>query len=143
MPFGTPQTTGETIYDGIDLGKKVGMIKGFGIGFGKNKIMKERDFFEVYIPALELALSNDSHNLVFHVRSPEFYIDKKHLQDVDTFIENHSHYSHFFDMVAYFFDAKSHYFESINGENIDSYKRKILELINIYREKFNLDKRLS
>ena len=86
--------------------------------------MDNKDFFKIYIPALELALNNDSINYGYYVRGPEYYIKKKYQNQIDSFIENSTEFSIFFDMVGYYFDSISHNFHNIQGVKLNDYKKK-------------------
>ena len=100
--------------------------------------MNTEDFFRIYVPALDLALRHDSENLGYHVKPPEDYIDDKYLDMVDAFIEKSTLYSEFFDMVGIYFDAKSHYFNEIQGEDIKDYKKRIIQYSESIKKSYNL-----
>ena len=94
--------------------------------------MKTEDFYKIYIPALEKAFQNDSINLGFYVKSPEDYLDlDDELADkVEQYLEEHE--DTFLEKVAYYFDAKSHHFRSVQGVKIDLYKADLVaEIVKI------------
>lgn len=98
--------------------------------------MDIRYFYEIYIPALELALEEDHINNGFHVKGPEDFLDKNTAFNIDLFLEKNE--DKFTEKVAYYFDAKSHNFPSIEGIDIDEYRLNILRQIREIKDKFKL-----
>ncbi|RXM49683.1 MULTISPECIES: hypothetical protein [unclassified Chryseobacterium] len=96
--------------------------------------MKPQDFYKIYLPALEKAFQNDEVNDGFYVKGPEEYIDSIFLDEVTQYLEENE--DAFLEKVAYYFDAKSHYFPSINEIDIDVYKKELRD--EILRIKMNL-----
>ena len=90
--------------------------------------MELTKFYKTYIPALEKALEADDINDGFHVKDPMFFIElpENELNEFDLFLDKISGDDMFLDNVAYYFDAKSHYFKEIQGKNIDEYKKEII-----------------
>jgi len=101
--------------------------------------MDNTTFYSIYIPALEEALENDHIDYGFHVKGPDFYIDKKYLIDVDSYIQNSGDNEDFFNRIAYYFDAISHNFPNILGVTLYTYKKNILENIESLKQKYNLN----
>ncbi|MDW9382600.1 hypothetical protein [Chryseobacterium sp. JV558] len=87
--------------------------------------MKKEEFYKIYIPALEKAFQNDSINLGFYVKSPEDYIDDEVLCQIDQYLEENEDI--FLENIAYYFDAKSHNFSSVQGIKIDLYKTVLID----------------
>lgn len=79
--------------------------------------METKDFYKIYIPALEKALENDSINAGFYVKPPEDYLGSELAKQVVEYLEEKE--DSFTEKVAYYFDAKSHHFPSIQNINID------------------------
>jgi hypothetical protein len=102
-------------------------------------MMLPSEFFKLYIPALEIALESDSQNLGYYVKGPEDYLDDSLLPSIDEFIESKSAYSPFLDMVGIYFDARSHYFTEIDGENINHFKGRIANCLEKYKKEFKID----
>jgi len=98
--------------------------------------MEKKDFYKIYIPALELALNNDSINYGFYVKSPEDYLDDQIAKQLTEYLENNEDY--FTEKVAYYFDARSHNFPSIQNINIDDYKNDLISEIFEIKKKFSL-----
>ncbi len=90
------------------------------------------DFYKKYIPALEIALSNDDLNTGYNVYDPSFYLDLsfEEQMEFDLFVDKLSGKNVFLDMVSYYFDAKSHNFPNIQGVDLNEYKRDIIERMN-------------
>ncbi|MDR3022480.1 hypothetical protein [Chryseobacterium sp.] len=92
--------------------------------------MKTEDFYKIYIPALEKAFQNDSLNLGFYIKSPEDYLDDEVSAQIDHYLEENENV--FLEKVAYYFDAKSHNFSSVQGVKIDLYKADLIaEMVKI------------
>ncbi|MBP2615675.1 hypothetical protein [Chryseobacterium jejuense] len=89
--------------------------------------MKTQDFYKIYLPAIEKALQNDEVNEGFYVKSPEDYIDPESIEEVIRYLEEKE--DAFLEKVAYYFDAKSHNFPSIQGVEITIYKKQLVEWI--------------
>jgi hypothetical protein len=90
------------------------------------KAMKQEDFFRIYLPALERALENDEINSGFYTKNPEDFIEEKYQQEIEEHIENTDEYKFFLNWVIDYFDAKSHYFDSINDIPIYEFRNKII-----------------
>lgn len=101
--------------------------------------MDHKFFFSLYLPALESALANDTNNVGFHVFGPSYYIPDDYAYDCDYFTDNTPEHDVLFNAVGYYFDAKSHYAESIMGINIQIYKNYVLNLINFYKHKYEIE----
>lgn len=102
--------------------------------------MKKKEFFKVYIWALEKALENDNINHGYMVSGPEWYIDDQDLRNqMDLFEEsNFERYRSLFEKVAIYFDAKSHYFNEIGQINIEKYKDILQKEILAFKKKFDM-----
>ncbi|WP_213278326.1 hypothetical protein [Chryseobacterium indologenes] len=95
--------------------------------------MKTEDFYKIYIPALEKAFQNDSINWVFYVKSPEDYLDDEVSAQIDQYSNENGDV--FLEKIAYYFDAKSHNFSSVQGVKIDLYKAELIdEMVKIKKE---------
>lgn len=95
--------------------------------------METKDFYKMYIPALEMALKNDFINEGFYVKSPEDYLDGLLAREVGDYLEHNE--NDFIEKVAYYFDAKSHNFPSVQNISIDDYKEDLIkEILNIKRD---------
>jgi len=100
--------------------------------------MDDKTFFSIYLPALSKSFENDHINYGFHVKSPEYFIEESQLTDIDSYLESDTIYDDFFDMVGYYFDAKSHNFPSIDGIEINRYKNKIKYKAEEIKTKLNI-----
>ncbi|RFS17095.1 hypothetical protein [Emticicia sp. C21] len=100
--------------------------------------MEDKEFFEIYINALEKALNNDEVNYGFSVYAPYDYIDDdallKRLEKFES--DNYNRFSHFFDLIAFYFDAKSHYFDTVGKYSVEEYREKVIKELNTIKEKF-------
>ncbi len=99
--------------------------------------MEKKDFYKIYIPALELALHNDSVNYGFHVKSPEDYMDDQTAGQLVDYLEHHE--DDFTEKVAFYFDARSHNFPSIQNRAIDEYRGFLIEEISKIKNEFLSD----
>ncbi len=103
-------------------------------------MMKEKEFFRIYIPALEKALLEDNINYGFSVLAPDWYIEDEDIRKEiylfeETYFEN---YKDLFQNVALYFDAKSHGFNKINGILVSKFKEVLHEIISEYKKKFQI-----
>lgn len=89
--------------------------------------MNKLDFYREYLPALLKALDEDSTNYGFRVNSPEFYMDKSKVKEIELFMKAELSNDKFIELVENYFDAKSHYADTINGVPLDFLKSQILE----------------
>lgn len=89
--------------------------------------MKPHEFYKIYLSALEKALQNDDVNEGFYVKSPEDYIDPLCIEEVIQYLEENE--DEFLEKVAYYFDAKSHNFPSIQGVSIDVYRKQLEDCV--------------
>ncbi|SIR54484.1 hypothetical protein SAMN05880573_12634 [Chryseobacterium sp. RU33C] len=96
--------------------------------------MEKKEFYKLYIPALELALKNDSVNYGFYVKSPEDYLDDKTARQIIDYLDDNE--DDFTERVSYYFDAKSHNFPSIQNIDIDEYKKDLIEKISKIKKDF-------
>lgn len=97
--------------------------------------MEKEDFYTIYIPALEKAFQNDSINLGFYVKSPEDYLDDEAVSQVDQYLKQYE--DQFLERTACYFDAKSHGFPSIQGVDIDLYKLKLMDEMNVLKKEYS------
>lgn len=99
--------------------------------------METKEFYELYIPALEKALKNDSINELFYVKYPEDYLDDEITKQVVGYLEEKE--DAFTEKVAYYFDAKSHNFPSIQNICIDDYKEDLIKEISRIKKEFLIE----
>jgi len=102
--------------------------------------MDKKEFYKYYLPALNKALASDERkNEDFFVKGPEFYIQvsEDKLKEIDIYLGQTAGKDKFLDNVAYYFDAKSHGFDEINGVNIKKYKENLRNEILVFKEKYN------
>ncbi|WP_080779089.1 hypothetical protein [Chryseobacterium phocaeense] len=104
------------------------------MGKEDGRVMKEKDFYNIYIPALEKALENDNINYEFYVKSPEDYLDDDLSKKISNYLEENE--SSFTEKVSYYFDAKSHNFPSILNINIEDYKANLIREMLEIKKKF-------
>ena len=103
--------------------------------------MNEKEFFSLYIPALEQALLNDDTNDDFSVLGPDWFVkDKSKLEKIYSFEdENFEKYKSLFQNVAYYFGAKSHNFNTINGIKKEIFKNNLgVEILKL-KKKYNIE----
>jgi len=102
--------------------------------------MNKQEFYKYYIPALIKALEFDNVCDGFYTKGPEQYIilpDDK-MKEIDMYLDKSSGKDSFLDKVAYYFDAKSHNFNKINGVLIEDYKRSLEKELILIEKKFNI-----
>lgn len=100
--------------------------------------MNKREFFHIYLEALEEALENDHHNYGYLVWSPDFYMEPETVQQIEAFIEKELADDDFINFVEYYFDAKSHNFPDVGKVNIEDARRYIIEEIARIRAEYAL-----
>lgn len=100
--------------------------------------MEDKEFFDIYLEALNKALDNDNVNYGFSVYNPNDYIeDELLLKKLESFEEmNYERFKNFFDLVSFYFDAKSHYFDSVGKFSIDEYRKKLIEASDTIKKRF-------
>ncbi|TSE03484.1 hypothetical protein [Aquimarina algiphila] len=96
--------------------------------------MTKKEFYQVYIPALEKALDTDHVNLGFNVKGPEDYIDPELQVKLEKYLEKNE--DNFLEKVAYYFDAKSHNFPSIGETPIEVCKVELVNEIHRIKAEF-------
>lgn len=103
--------------------------------------MTSLEFYKIYIPALELALSNDDVNYGFLVKGPESYLNLSHydLTLFECYLDEIGEKNDFIDKVAYYFDAISHGFLEIDGRSIVVYRNEIVIEMKRIKLKYNID----
>ncbi len=103
------------------------MTRTSGVDF-KYIDMKEREFLNIYIPALKKALENKNSIDGNNIPSPDWYIENEILRkETDLYIEkNINKYNNLFDSVGIYFDAISHGFETIDNLTLKEVKQNIL-----------------
>ena len=89
--------------------------------------MNQLVFYKLYIPALIKALLNENNWEQFNVKGPEHFLDvsDQKQKEIEIYLDQVAGQDKFLDDVAYYFDAKSHGFDEINGIKIDIFKGKL------------------
>lgn len=100
--------------------------------------MEAREFYIIYLKALEEALANDHINYGFLVKAPDFYIEEEYLILAENFIDGRTEGVDFLDRVGYYFDAVSHNFPSINNIPIEKYRQSILSQMQEIKAIYNI-----
>jgi hypothetical protein len=97
-------------------------------------ILPDPLFVQIYMEALEAALSNDNINLGFHVKGPEDYIDDRYIISAEVVIsDNHDRYSKLFEMVDSYFDSLSHYSNDVDGIEAELVRDELFKFILDYK----------
>ncbi len=97
--------------------------------------MDRIEFYSYYIPALNKAL--EALKIELHrefISGPELFLEAPNsiLMEIDNYIDNNSGKDEFLDLVGYYFDAITHGFTSIDGEDIEKCRLKIIKMIDEY-----------
>ena len=90
--------------------------------------MTEKEFFSLYLPALEQALAHDHENHGFHVMCPSFFVPKEHSLELEIFTDILK--NDFIDMVEEYFFALSHYEDNWRGIGINVVRDMIINRMN-------------
>jgi hypothetical protein len=98
--------------------------------------MKKEEFYKIYIPVLEKTFQNDSNNWGGYVKSPENYLDDELTDKIEQYLEEHEDV--FLEKIAYYFDAKSHNFPSVQNVLIDLYKADLIDEMSLIKKKFSI-----
>lgn len=99
-------------------------------------------FYRYYIPALEQALSEENINKpIYSIKDPTQFLvgDKNILREIDLFLDDNAGKNTFLDMVAYYFDAISHNFLTINNININDIRFLIWENIYDIKKRYDIN----
>lgn len=92
--------------------------------------MDKKDFYKIYLPALEQAFREDNE---IEIPDPERYIaDVVKSKQVSLYVDNFS--DNFIDKVGYYLDARGHNFREIDGVPIDEYKKEIIDEMAILKK---------
>lgn len=103
--------------------------------------MSQLDFYRYYIPALIKALTNENSWEQFNVKGPEHYLnisDEKQ-NEIEIYLDQIAGQDKFLDDVAYYFDAKSHGFNEIDGVKIEDYRKNLENEILKYKKKYGIE----
>lgn len=103
--------------------------------------MNKLEFYTYYIPALTNALVNENSWEQFNVKGPEYYInvsDEKQ-KEIDVYLDQLAGQDKFMDEVAYYFDAKSHGFNKIDGVKIEDYRKRLENEILKCKTKYGIE----
>jgi len=98
--------------------------------------MELKEFYRIYIPALEIAMNDKEPLGSFSVKGPEYYIDDNLRYDIAMFLDKNEDY--FLERVAYYFDALDHNFPSIQGKSMEKYAKELKEDIDKIKKEFDL-----
>ena len=103
--------------------------------------MNPLEFYKLYIPALIKALVNEDNWEQFNVNGPEHFLDvsTQKQKEIETYIDQLAGQDEFLDNVAYYFDAKSHGFDEINGVKIEIFKGKLENEIFKYKKIYQIE----
>ncbi|RNL68612.1 hypothetical protein ED312_23120 [Sinomicrobium pectinilyticum] len=99
--------------------------------------MDQKEFYKYYLPALAKALESDNNVSDFYIKGPEAFIEASEhkLREIEICLDTASGSNEFLDSVAYYFDAKSHGFNEIDGEKLCAYKERIkVKMLSIKSE---------
>lgn len=101
-------------------------------------IMEQIEFYKYYIPALIKALECENNWEQFNIKSPDFYLNvsEEKQREIEIYLDKIAGQDAFLDNVAYYFDAKSHGYNNINGIKIDAFRKKLIDEILNYKRKF-------
>lgn len=102
--------------------------------------MTDTEFYTIYLPALEKALANDYINHGFHVKGPDYYINTIYLNKIYDYPDIAGSDNNFLNRVAYYFDARSHNFPSIQGISIEDYKKAIIIDMDRLKKEYQVTK---
>jgi hypothetical protein len=91
--------------------------------------MDKQALVNSFLMALEEALANDHINHGFLVKSPDWYLDAEVSNKIESYYDSEENraFNKFFDLVEYYFDAKSHNFPELNGVSLDLVKEMIIK----------------
>ncbi len=102
--------------------------------------MKDYIFFKNYLPALEIALENDKINHGYLVKSYDWYIDDENIRNqMNEFVNNNYSLYDIFSLEDIYFDARSHEFKKVNGEDISVLRNKLMKLLSKYKSKYEIN----
>ena len=103
--------------------------------------MNQLEFYKYYIPALIKALFNENNCEQFNLKGPEHFLDVSDeiQREIEIYLDKVAGQDQFLDNVAYYFDAKSHGFNEIDGIKIEEFKQKLEDEINRYRKKYLIE----
>lgn len=102
--------------------------------------MNNEIFFKYYLPSLKKALSEDHINYGFHVKDPSWFYPKDKILNKEITDFEDSHYQEFpiLEIVAYYFDSKSHHFPDVGKMNIDECRKYIIKEMNLLAQIYNI-----
>lgn len=103
--------------------------------------MDDKSFFTYYLPALKQALSEEEIDYGFLVKNPSWFYPKDSGLDKELMKYEDSHYLEYplLEIVAYYFDSKSHNFPDVGDMNISTCLEKIIREMNLIAKQFKID----
>lgn len=102
--------------------------------------MNKTEFYSYFIPALEKALVSEGNWEQFNVKGPAFFLDVSDSigNEIEAFIDCAAGADRFLDNVAYYFDAKSHGFDEIDGVKIAVFRSSLEDEILEIKERYSI-----
>lgn len=99
--------------------------------------MTDREFFQIFIPALKKAINVENLNN-FQSIGPDWFIEEKEvLKEIDSYEKkNYPRFELFFDLVGKYMDLRSHNFDLSNSEELYSIHKNLCTEINKIEKKF-------
>jgi hypothetical protein len=90
--------------------------------------MGKQELLKTYMIALLEAINNDHINYGYLVKSPEWYLTLNTENEIENYYNSKldKEFNEFHDLVAYYFDAKSHNFPDLQGIPLELVREKIL-----------------
>lgn len=101
--------------------------------------MTNKLFFSYYLVALKEALSQDEINYGFLVRPPSWFYPPKMYNALERYEESHYNEFPLLEKVAYYFDAKSHNFSTVESVEINIYRNSLIEEAKEIASKIGLE----
>ena len=104
-------------------------------------IMNPSEFYELYIPALIKALLDENNWEQFNVKGPEYFLDvsNQKQKEIEIYLDHIAGQDKFLDNVAYYFDAKSHGFNEIDGVKMEEFRKNLENEILKCKKKYGIE----
>jgi hypothetical protein len=102
--------------------------------------MSEKEFFKMYLKALEKTLASEEESDDFQETDHyDFFDGEDDISAIEKFeLENYNKYKLFFDNSHGYFDARNHNFLSDGQISLSEFREKLLERIKMYKTVFDI-----
>ncbi|NQY10227.1 MAG: hypothetical protein HRT71_12040 [Flavobacteriales bacterium] len=102
--------------------------------------MDRKEFYALYLPALEKALALDHINILLLTQGPIHFLEcsKKKKKDFNAYLEKATGKDDFIDSVDYYFEAITHGDKEIDGIQLKLFRKSIVLELRGYLKRYKI-----